>query len=369
MASVPGLNATFDNLSTESINRWMRKTFKNAFTGNHPLWAMLMKNGNIVKGGIGYAWYEPFYYPTLVGPAVVGVSDGFQQIAEATETGGKTMASYVPAQFAMQVAVEDYDIKAQGTETQMVDHIQSTLEISRAKYFEKFSAQLWAAEATAGSGGSSRTQLCSLRTLFNGGGTANGPNAAVEPQPHTEQTIAAVGTTPITTVGGVNRTVAGGAYWCPNIYNPSTATTPSLYAFNKMYTRACRTGGKDGTDRPDLFLVPPILFDFFMTTLQNQQRWQGNGQLAEMGFDDSFKFRGADVMYDDGVPASTNANQAFAMNTKYLHLRYDTLEPVFELRPVADKLIRNWMSSQILQLTSEHLGGVHSRHCKFSDPS
>lgn len=369
MASVPGLNANFDNLMTETINVWQSNTYANAYTANHPFWASLLRNGNMVRTGVGYAWYEPFMYPTSIGPMPTGVSDGFQEVADATEQGGKTMAAWTPAQYAMQVAVENYDIEAQGSETKMVDHIKETFEMANIRYFETYANDLWAAEGAFGSDGQAKTKIGSLRTYLNGGGTSNGPNAAVIPQPNTEQTLAAVGTTPKTTVGGIVRTAENGAYWCPNMYNPASAATPTLTLFNRMYTIACRTGGDYGTDSPDLILLPNILYDWFMTTLQQQQRWQGNGQLAQMGFADSFKFRGADVMFDDGVPHSTNANQAFFINTRYFKLRYNTMQPQYTLAPIYNKLVRNWMSSQILQLTAKHLGRVHSRHCKIADPA
>lgn len=368
MASVPGLNANFDNTMTETINVWLSKEFANLYTANHPFWASLLRNGNMVKTGVGYQWYEPFLYPTNVGPMPTGVSDGFQEVADATEMGGKTMAAYTPAQYAMQVAVENYDIEAQGSETKMVDHIQGTFQAANYRYFETFANDLWAAEGAAGSNGQSKLKIGSLRTYLNGGGTTNGPSADVIPQPHDEQKLAAVGTTPLTTVGGILRTGANGAYWCPNMYNPTVAATPTLTLFNRMVTISSRTGGPNGTDSPDLMLLPNILFDWFMTTLQQQQRWAGNGQLAEMGFKDSFKFRGCDVMFDDGVPHSTNANQVFTINTKYFKLRYNTMKPQYTLAPIYNKLVRNWMSSQILQLTSENLGW-HSRHCKIADPA
>lgn len=359
MASTSSINASFDNLATKTINRWMRDNYADAFTSHHPILAKMLDKGKIVKGGAGYQWYEPFEYPDWVGPAVVGVTSGYQDLPEATETGGFTMAGFTPAQFAILFAVETYDINAQGSETERINHVGSVMDKSKKKFFEFFQSQLWGAEGAAGSNGIARDTLGSLRTYLNGGGVA--PPASANPQPKTAQLTAAVGTTPLTTIGGVDRTVSGGAYWCPNLYNPTTAATPTMNLFNTLYTTCTR-----GTDHPDIVFVDEALYNFMMTTLQSQQRFT-QGRLAELGFE-SFTWRGAEVVFDDGVPFADNQHQCFMLNMDYINLRYLSLQPQFELSLEPRKRTKQWVGEQTMQLTSSHLGRVHARHYRIANP-
>src|SRR5215831_2624069 len=131
--ALPGLNARFDNLTMLTIDRWMDSNWADDFTTHNPLLMRIFERGNFVRGGNGYWWNLPIYYPVASGPQVIGVTEDFNDLPEATETGGKTMASFKPAQFAMKFGVREYDLDAQGSETEKLNLVQSEMMIENAK--------------------------------------------------------------------------------------------------------------------------------------------------------------------------------------------------------------------------------------------
>ena len=96
-----------------------------------------------------------------------------------------------------------------------------------------------------------------------------------------------------------------------------------------------------------------------MSILQGYQRNKSGG-LADAGFE-SMKFRGADVVMDDHCPPKT----FLFINTKYIKLRCASMAPKFELKPDPHRTITNWNARWVGQITSGHLGRVHSRHANI----
>jgi hypothetical protein len=364
---VPGANSNFDSLATQVINRWMSAKYASYYPSHHPFLFKLYKKGNITDGGTGPQFVYPFRYPSLNNPKVSGVTSGFNSLPAAVETGGISAHTFTPAQFGMLVAIETYLLNMEGSMTKKMDQVKTIMLQAMDAYAENHQAMLWAPEATVGSAGDTRYVMGSLLTYMNGGGTANNSTYPI-PKPKPAQATVAVGTNPITKVGGVERNAAGGRYFQPNLYNPGSAATPSLNLLNILLSAATLN-----QEMPDLIILPEALYNFFMTTLQGLIRF-GESDLAKVGFKNSFEFRGADVIFDDGCPSSdlsgvANTNQIFCLNTDHFFLECDTMKPQFALVPVPDKLLLQWKSEQTIQLCFDHSGRLHSRHAKVGDPA
>jgi hypothetical protein len=140
-----------------------------------------------------------------------------------------------------------------------------------------------------------------------------------------------VSTTPTNIVGGIDRSTWN--FWKNQYFRCTTtggaamsATNVQTY-FNRMWSALVR-----GSDRPDLILVDNIAWSFYMSSLQNIQRFTSS-ETANLGFA-SVKFMDADVVLDGGLqlnwtstgaagtaPSAVPATSAYFLNTKYMFYR------------------------------------------------
>jgi hypothetical protein len=339
------INASFTELSTTTLNLWGSKDFADAFSGHNPLWFRLREQGNIQTGGLGPQILEPLMYPSLAAPTPAGVSSGYTQITP-TPTEGWGPATYSWAEKIMDVSVETLTLDYQGSETRKISYLDALKERSMIAFMEGLNSDLWRAPSGVGVGGNTRQYLGSVRAYFNRGG---GSTPATTPAPLTEQVGAAVDSS-ITTVGGIDRSTLEGAYFCTPINSTSTAT-PDLGDWQAMVSLATRNN-----DVPDLAITTRAEYNRLAETLMNLQRYKP-GSLSDAGFRNTLNFDGMDVYFDDNCPA----NNAFFINSKYLKLRCDTMKPKFTYRHDPDRVIERWLMRLVCQLTSGHLGRVHSR--------
>ena len=100
-------------------------------------------------------------------------------------------------------------------------------------------------------------------------------------------------------VGGIDR--ATWSFWQNQTFDFSTDLGASASAsniqtgFNTLYAKTIR-----GSDVVDLILLDNKFWGFFMSSLQNIQRFPGNSKMAELGFVAS-KYMNADVVLDGGI--------------------------------------------------------------------
>jgi len=128
-----------------------------------------------------------------------------------------------------------------------------------------------------------------------------------------------VATNPATgIVGGIDR--ATWAFWRNQVFKatttggaPTSAANIQSY-FNRLWASQVR-----GADRPDLIVVDNVYWGFYMSSLQNQQRFTG-AEAAGSGFV-SLKFMDADVVLDGGIGGGMPASTAYFLNTKYIFYR------------------------------------------------
>ncbi len=120
-------------------------------------------------------------------------------------------------------------------------------------------------------------------------------------------------------VGGIDR--ANWTFWRNQTYDFSTDAGASASAsnittgFNTLYAKTSR-----GSDVVDLIVLDNAFWGFYMTTLQNLQRFPASPDLAALGFLTA-KYMNADVVLDGGIGGNIPAKSGYFLNTKYLHWR------------------------------------------------
>ena len=116
------------------------------------------------------------------------------------------------------------------------------------------------------------------------------------------------------TVGGIDR--ANWPFWRNQVYDfndelSSNADETNIQkGMNKLWIRTTR-----GTDRPDLIVMDPNYFTFYLESLQDQKRFQSD-EMADAGFM-SLKYMSSDVVFDDQAPA----DHGYFLNTDFLFFR------------------------------------------------
>ena len=119
--------------------------------------------------------------------------------------------------------------------------------------------------------------------------------------------------------GGINR--ANYSFWQNQLYDFSVSAAASASAsniqvgFNTLWARCTR-----GRDTPDLVVVDNIFWGFYLASLQTNQRFAGDSELANLGFT-TIKYMNADVVLDGGIGGDAPTNHAYFVNSKYLFFR------------------------------------------------
>lgn len=121
------------------------------------------------------------------------------------------------------------------------------------------------------------------------------------------------------TVGGISRSAYN--FWRSQLYDFSVSAGASASAsniqvgFNTLWAKCTR-----GRDTPDLIVVDNVYWGFFLASLQTNQRFAGDSELANLGFS-TIKFMNADVVLDGGIGGDAPGNRAYFINSNYLLFR------------------------------------------------
>ena len=121
------------------------------------------------------------------------------------------------------------------------------------------------------------------------------------------------------TVGGISR--SNYAFWRSQLYDFSVSAAASASAsniqvgFNTLWARCTR-----GRDTPDLVLLDNVFWGFYLASLQTNQRFDGDTEMAKLGFT-TIKYMNADVILDGGIGGDAPANHAYFLNSRYIFFR------------------------------------------------
>lgn len=374
--SITGANGD-DQRLTMTLKLWLQNNLADQFFGHHSLFTKLKSLKRVVTGGLGTEIVIPTKYPAQGGPAAEGVSDPYAARSHSPMT-GITSLKYTAAEYLMPISAPIRELKLQGSLTKKVDYLQSVMELAMDRFMDKLRQDVWAAEHNADSAGSA-TQLASLRTILNKGGTS--ATSPYSPKALAAQVSADVnslgwdadihgvaaaesGQTAVYSIGGINRNAAGNAYFCVPVFRPgTTATGLSRFAVNKLITAGTRN-----SDRSDYGILHSGHYDALLGILQSQRQLQ-DSKLSEYGFD-AFTWRGVDFVFDDDVPTAAPGYNMFILNTKALKLVCDTMEPDVEQSEDSERPLKVWKASWFGQLCPTKLGrGLGARYANMSAPS
>lgn len=121
------------------------------------------------------------------------------------------------------------------------------------------------------------------------------------------------------TVGGIDR--ATWSFWRNQVFDFTTdlgvsASSSNIQTgFNNLYAKTTR-----GADVVDLILLDNGFWGFFMSSLQNIQRFSSASKMADLGFV-STKYMNADVVLDGGIGGNIPSHTGYFLNTKYIFFR------------------------------------------------
>lgn len=125
------------------------------------------------------------------------------------------------------------------------------------------------------------------------------------------------------TYGSIDR--AAWPVWRPQARNMANANT--LQAdMNKLWASLVRYG-----DQPDCILMDNLMWNAYLSTLQNQQRFT-NTTTGDAGFQ-SLKFMNADVILDGGIGGNMPVGTAYFLNLDFLHFRPHAMMNMHTLDP------------------------------------
>lgn len=155
--------------------------------------------------------------------------------------------------------------------------------------------------------------VLSLANLL--GGSASGVFSTATESTLTSLTglQALISNTPTTgTVGNIART---NSYW----QNQRDAITTNFSTDGLISMRNLWLLCSHGSDVPDLIVFNRSYFNNYERALQGTLNYNlpgvGNQQVLDLGLPNVMNFKGATMIYDDGVPA----NQGYFVNSKYAH--------------------------------------------------
>lgn len=153
-----------------------------------------------------------------------------------------------------------------------------------------------------------------------------------------------------TQIAGILRTTAANAWWRANVYSttePWSISGGTDGGWTTPYHACCIYEGDDPNEEPDLIITTEALFNKYMDTLADNQRFESE-DLASHGFR-SLKFRNAAVVWDNNV----TTGYTYILNTKHIFLRPHTACNgkfiVKEKHPMetllADRILMMWMGN------------------------
>lgn len=365
MAGLATLNANYSTAAALTINRWTKRETTSLWAFSTALLTKLASKKQFACKGHGYQWNVPVRYPVVGNAQMLGISDSYMAVSDPTEQGGWSIAQFTPAKFLMQFADSFYDMDAQDATTEMVSRTRTLFDQAKDNVLLKILTDIWAAEGAAGADGQSRDKMGSIRCYVNGGGsstTTGGVTNAPRQAPSTDigGLYDAVGTTPITKVGNIERNAVSGAYWCPQIYTPSSAATLNTQLLNRMINHSTW-----GARSPDIIYCGPKLFSYLQGVLAGQQRTN----LDKYGFR-AFSWLGIDVVMEQNIPEGTNVNQMFGLCSNAFSLYNDTLSPTMQpMRDVKFPELQYYQGVMSAQLVTNDSGICNFRHSKIADPA
>lgn len=190
-----------------------------------------------------------------------------------------------------------------------------------------------------------------LANLLSGGLYSDGTGSAGK---EIDGLDAAVPANPTTGVyGGIDR--ATWTFWRSKIQSATYSASNIQNNMNKLWAQLVR-----GTDRPNLIVFDNNLWEFYISSLQAQQRFN-SPEVGALGFP-TLKFMGdCDVALDGGIGGFCPVSTGFMLNTKYIKYRPHSKRNMVPLNPSRRYAVNQDAEVQILAWA----GNLTSRGAQF----
>lgn len=248
-------------------------------TKNNALLAKLKQRGNIRPFSGGTLIYEELSFAEN---GNAGYYSGYDILPVAAQD-VISAAQYAIKQAAVPVTMSGLEMLINAGKEKIIDLMDGRMAVAESSLANLLAGGVYA-DGT-GSGGKEITGL----------------NAAVPLNPATG------------TYGGIDR--ATWAFWRSKVNDTSGLLNTSIQgALNSLWAQLVR-----GSDRPDLLVSDNTIWQIYMSSLQNQQRFT-NPETASLGFP-SIKYMDADYVLDGGIGGFCPAGTLFMLNTKYIFWR------------------------------------------------
>jgi hypothetical protein len=249
-------------------------------TKNNKLLSFLNRKGKIKKISGGSIIYQELSFAEN---SNANWYSGYDQIAVGAQD-VISAAQFSLKQLAVGVAVSGLEKLENSGKEQMIDLIESRIEVAEGTMDNRISEGLYSDGTTYG------------------GKTLTGLGAAMLATPTSG------------VYGNIDR--QNFSFWRNQTYDLTTAATASNIqgAMNQLYAKCVR-----GSDVPDLWVMPANVWNAFAASLQAIQRFT-DSQSADLGFQ-TLKYMGMDVVLDGGVGGFMTTSVAYLLNTKYLFFR------------------------------------------------
>lgn len=252
-------------------------------TKNNALLARLQQRGNIKPFGGGNVILQELSFAEN---GNAGFYSGYDLLPVAASD-VISAAEFNIKQLACPVVMSGLEMLQNSGREAFIDLLEARLNVAEATMANKLAESIY----SDGTG--------------SNGKEVTGLNAAVPSNPTTG------------TYGGIDR--ATWTFWRSKLYDFSTAVvTPSATTIqaglNTLWASLVR-----GSDRPDLIVLDNTYWNFYMTSLQANQRFTDPSQ-GSLGFP-TIKFMDSDVVLDGGIGGFCPTGTGFMLNTKYLFLR------------------------------------------------
>lgn len=275
-------NAVFSQLVTAQ-HRWQGKTITEQFVAHNALWRTMKKRGNVrtnVDGGREITF--PIAYDSN---KTIMNYDGFQR-HNLGQTDFLTDVKYDWRNKAAYVIASGPELRMNKGKSKLIDLAEAKRKNLVDSIANHMAIEVYQDGSTAGAIGG-------LKSIITADGTG--------------------------TVGGID---ASSYTWWANKYEgePTAAgtwltdATALRRAMNKLYIKTTI-----GTKKPDLCVLTNDLYESYLATLQNQQRYMSNDK-ARAGFDNLMFIDNMEVIFDLNASGGFQTETGYMLNTEFLYL-------------------------------------------------
>lgn len=276
-------SSIFTEMVTTTDRTWGQRVTDNVSKHN-ALLARMKSKGKIKTVGGGYEIAERLEY------AENGTYQRYAgyDVLNTSASDVLTTVKYPYRQIALHVTASGTELRMNSSKEAMINLVKSRKENAIRTATNQFAIDLY-------SSGSLTNQINGLQNLIQTNGQG--------------------------TVGGIDSSTW--TFW-RNQYREATGTnnaaSPSVanaVAFkgdmNRMWLQTTR-----GTDSPDLIVMSHDFFSLYEVGEQDKQRY-ADADLSKAGFT-TYKYKSADVIFDDNANFATTGETAYFLNTDYLYL-------------------------------------------------